>query len=167
MKNLKVFAAALLSLMMLSTPAQANPVLNGLDESDIADFIGGLIGGGRGHRDHREGRHGRPQRVVKSLQIRADKLMSDPQHIQIWESAALIRLTALKSRVSFVSDLQIIGGNRYPMNYHLYDLREGESIMLDVREGYGYPMFIDSMVLHIESPSIIGSRGVLQIDLIR
>lgn len=155
---LKWLVAATVSLTASISSAQS--------AEDFVDLIGGIIEAGRNdHGSRHPSRiHGR---VVKSMQIKADKLASDSKVVDVWESASFIRLTALKNPVSFRSDFEVVGDSRWPLIYDLYELREGETRILDIRQGRGYPMFVDHLRLHIESPSIIGSRGVLLIELLR
>lgn len=154
----RYLVAALLSFSASVSSAQS--------AEDFVDIIGGIINSGRNHDSHRP-RPGHGGRVVKSIQIKADKLASGGKVVDVYEHASLIRLTALKNPVSFRSEFEVVGDSRWPLIFDLYDLHEGESRTLDLRQGYGYPMFVDHIRLHIESPSIIGSRGVLQIDFIR
>lgn len=125
----------------------------------------------RPDRPNRPGRPDRPNRpgngyVSKVIQIRADKLGGVDQAISVRENANYLRLTALKNHIAFRDVFEVIGDSRYPLIYRLRDLREGESIILDLRNGY-YPMYIDYLRLHIESPNLIGSRAVLQVEFIQ
>ncbi|MFP5519717.1 MAG: hypothetical protein ACLGGX_07430 [Bdellovibrionia bacterium] len=109
--------------------------------------------------------------------VRANKF--EPSHFSLnvfgVYSRVLIRCT--KGEVRFVNQPAIVSGDQQliPLRTHVRNLREGDMVEIELG-GYRYDhrgrwyehqVEVNTLELDIESPNLIGSRGMLEIQFIR